>query len=404
MFVNLVTVARLTLIALFLLTGCSRINHESEATSSLPTETSDWIDSPMTAGLETSTPSASPPPISTPTPQPLVSPTVMPTVTPTAVVLNPNNLDKIIPGIFLDHQNSSVTAIDFSPNNDFLASSSEDGLVRVWEIPDRSLRFTLTEHTDVVFSLAFSPDGNLLASASADRTVRLWKVEDGSLVRTIDTSLVGKPLKVEFSNDGSLIAIAGDLCYIMLRNTNTGILRRTFQQPKCQAQIGGPVVSWGLIFTPDNLSLVSGDGQPGGSGGSIQVWNYEKYASPQLVRGYDLVVRDISLSPDGTTLAVALSGSPEIWLMKIQDGALIHILKGHTYRVNNIRYSADGTLLASAGRDATVRLWDSATGELLSTLEGHSSAVNCIAFSPDGSTIASGSDDGNVIMWELAQP
>jgi WD40 repeat protein len=90
--------------------------------------------------------------------------------------------------------------------------------------------------------------------------------------------------------------------------------------------------------------------------------------------------------------------------MKIQDGALIHILKGHTYRVNNIRYSADGTLLASAGRDATVRLWDSATGELLSTLEGHSSAVNCIAFSPDGSTIASGSDDGNVIMWELAQP
>ena len=64
-------------------------------------------------------------------------------------------------------------------------------------------------------------------------------------------------------------------------------------------------------------------------------------------------------------------------------------------------FSADGSTLASASEDGTLRLWDVATGEPLKTLTGHTQWVSSIAFSPDGQTLASGSADGTVLLWDL---
>jgi WD40 repeat protein len=59
-------------------------------------------------------------------------------------------------------------------------------------------------------------------------------------------------------------------------------------------------------------------------------------------------------------------------------------------------------MLASAGDDRTVQLWDADTGAPVRTLSGHRDWVRGVAFAPDGQTLASASDDGTVRLWEVA--
>jgi WD40 repeat protein len=78
----------------------------------------------------------------------------------------------------------------------------------------------------------------------------------------------------------------------------------------------------------------------------------------------------------------------------------IYTYRGHSARVNAVRWSPDGKQIASASDDGTVQIWDATTGSQTIAYQRHAGFVFALAWSPDGRYLASGGDDNAVQVVE----
>jgi len=114
--------------------------------------------------------------------------------------------------------------------------------------------------------------------------------------------------------------------------------------------------------------------------------------------GHKSGVLDVAFSPDGTWLASASADETvRIWR---SDGALRGVLEHPGVQVWGVAIAPNSALITTAGDDGVVRLWEP-NGTLKMTLSGHSGAVRRVSFAPDGQSFASAADDGTVRLWRL---
>ncbi|KAJ6039588.1 hypothetical protein N7444_008493 [Penicillium canescens] len=121
----------------------------------------------------------------------------------------------------------------------------------------------------------------------------------------------------------------------------------------------------------------------------------------QTLEGHSNSILSIAWSQDGSRLASA-SSDKTVRIWDTATGQCTSTLEGHSDMVLLIAWSQGGSRLASASSDNTVRIWDPATGQCASSLEGHSNMVHSIVWSPNGSRLASASYDNTVRIWNPA--
>ena len=107
------------------------------------------------------------------------------------------------------------------------------------------------------------------------------------------------------------------------------------------------------------------------------------------------------LRPYSRGLAALLMALVTAGFALAQQATIVGTLDGHTDPVYAIAWSPDGKMLATAGFDNTVRLWDAATRKEIKKYDGHTKLVLAVAIAPDGKHILSGSQDNTAKIWDV---
>ncbi|MEG5066693.1 trypsin-like peptidase domain-containing protein [Microcoleus sp. B3-A4] len=293
----------------------------------------------------------------------------------------------------------SVESINFSPDDKLIATAGKDGVARLWQLNGNQINKTSVAefkgHQGSVNSVFFSPNGRTIATAGDDGTVRLWNLQGQQLKKI--TAHIGSVKAVRFSpTDDKLLATAGT-------DGTEGTVRLWSLNSKNDAKLlaefkghQGRIES--IRFSEDGKTIVSA----GANDGTVRIWTVPQKQFRQQLKEHKGSINSVRFSPDGKYLATA-GDDKQVILNRTRDGKILQKFP-HPKKVKSVRFNPKQDekilVLATAGEDGIVRLWD-LNGNKQKELDAGGKTIESVNFSNDGNFLAAGGDDTIVRLWSL---
>lgn len=315
------------------------------------------------------------------------------------------------------HSHGTYLSLAWSPDGQYLAAAyshtNSDG-VELWEANTWRRRHWLAEQkTQTVRALAFRPDGLMLASGSDDQIIRLWDPSTGQLMRSLHEH-----------RDG----IYG-LCFwptreVMISASSDKTLRVWGLESGQQLGVlmGHRLKVSGIAISADGayMASCSNGSVDGFDTGEVLLWTHNENAFVSFplfdsrcsgINWNAIAFNSMPKSPwwpepRCSTMLAAAGSNGCVYVWDLATRQLSHVLGGgHNRAVTALSFDRHPDTLASVSRDNTVLVWDIKTGQVPSTLGRHeqqSAGIMAVAFSPDGKRVASAGFDHTIRVWDVA--
>ncbi|OAQ35071.1 HET-E protein, partial [Linnemannia elongata AG-77] len=282
-----------------------------------------------------------------------------------------------------------IMCLTYSLDGQRIATGSLAGRLQVWEVAATTLELRLKciEHTHGITSIAFSPDDRWIASSSFDRTVKLWDSRSGALISSF-VSHIDCVSCVRFLPTGPYIASASYDRTLRLWEINA--LRTGFDSHDTAD------LQFCAAYSPDGQQLITGSQK-----NPIRQFNANSgevdFVFPD--RLYNIYC--LAFSPNGLQLAIGGSEETTVRLWDTHTGAAGHVL-GHRGHVDSVEFSPDGRWIASACAEGKVLLWEVGTGQLQAeeTIDSGDYGGNTVAYKPGCHQVTSCHGDGAIRLWD----
>jgi WD40 repeat protein len=333
----------------------------------------------------------------------------------TAVVITPDNAATVEEIGLLEGHTGPVFTLAFSPDSTTLVSggSRDDYSVRLWDVASAAETALLEGHEAQIAAVAFNVDGSQVETASYDGTLRLWDAASGELVETIDQTADGDPLAISnlatfFSVDGTHVAYFSEASFdINIFDLDS---QQEFALSEGSEELADLMETVGALRLSDDGFWLAVEEIDGGPIHLIDLETNLEVTTLERADTESLYFTAIALSADGAMVAAVDDTSSVIQLWDVESGEPTLALSGHepqnddfTLGVYGLAFNPDGTLLASASYDGTVRIWDVADGTELAVLEtSGEGGSGVVVWSPDGTLLASANVDGSIQLWGVA--
>lgn len=337
---------------------------------------------------------------------PTLSPTPIPTATFTPTLIVPN---LALAETITEANAANVTQLGqlgkgaireavYAPDGKIFAVASSLGIYFYDSASLGSLG--AIETTDGVSHLAFSRDGLIVASSLDNNNILFWDVSNRVQVGRVLSGHSGSITSMEFSlSDGELLlASASEDNTVRIWRFRDGVLIQTIDHPD---------VVRSVTFSPDGRTLASASLDPDSEDENDRVWLWNVPAGDKVVSERVAPIQafstfgssNVAFSPDGQILAAG-SEDDAIRLWRLSDGQFINTAEGGSA---DMAFSPDGKSLAAISFfDSTVKLFDASDNrlKLVASLTEHTDAVLNVTFSPDSKTLLSTSADNTVRLWD----